>query len=70
MTNEIACNSKENAFVLAKILLQEGYVVMLSKEAGLTMVNYIWSQHDADRKDVKFMSTDDFEKFLFYENNE
>ena len=70
LEHEIACGSDENALTLAKILMEEGYVVMLSKEEKLTIVNYLWSQRGADRNDVRFMTFEDFEEILFNEEEE
>ena len=64
MKNEIACGSFENAFVLAKTLLEENYVVMLSREENLWIINYLWSEHNANRNDVKFFSNEEFEDIL------
>ena len=68
--NEIACHKFANAESLAEILLDEGYVVMLSKEEDLTIVNYIWSHRNADRNDVAFMSRDEIEDIIFNESEE
>ena len=68
--HEIACGSEENALTLAKILMEEGYVVMLSKEERLTIVNYLWSQRGADRNDVRFMTVEDLEEIIFDEGKE
>lgn len=50
---EIACHSFEDAAALQKILVENNYVVMLSREEQLWIVNYIWSP-TADRNDVIF----------------
>ena len=63
--HEIACHSLENAFNFAKNLMDEDYVVMLSKEENLYIVNYVWSEHGADRNDVVFISREDFEDYIF-----
>ena len=62
---EIACHSKENALIIANVLLNEGYVVMLSKEEDLTIVNYLWPSSDGDRNDVCFNYREAVEEFAF-----
>ena len=62
---EIACKHYANALTLAELLLDEGYVVMISKEENLFIVNYIWSERDADRNDVAFVRRDELEEVLF-----
>ena len=47
------------------MLLDEDYVVLLSYEEQLLIVNYEWSEHKADRNDVVFMSQYEFEKEFF-----
>ena len=58
---EIVVNDFDDAVAIAKILVKNGDVVMLSKEEDLTIVNFIWSQNDSDRNDVVFMDRCDFE---------
>lgn len=65
--NEIAFKNHEDALKVAEILLKEDYVVMLSYEENLIIVNYLWSHNGADRNDVVFMDKfeygEEFEKF-------
>ena len=63
--NEIAVKSFSNAETLAEILLDEGYVVMISKEEKLYIINYLWSPNDADRNDVCFMDRYEVEELIF-----
>ena len=63
--DEIACHDEHNAFEIAEKLMKEGYVVMLSKEEKLTIINYIWSENNADRNDVCFNSREEVEDFIF-----
>lgn len=63
--NEIAVKSFANAETLAELLLDEGYVVMISKEENLYIVNYIWSPNYANRNDVCFQSREETEDFIF-----
>ena len=48
----IACHDFEDAAALMKILIKNGYCVMRSREEELWIVNWIWSEGDADRNDV------------------
>lgn len=63
--NEIAVKSFANAETLAELLLDEGYVVMISREENLYIVNYVWSPNYANRNDVCFQSREDVEDFIF-----
>jgi hypothetical protein len=67
--NEIALSTFENAVTIADILISEGYVVMISREEQLYILNYEWSSNCADRNDVVFMDRDTFEE-KFYENED
>lgn len=61
MNNEIAIKNKELAFKLAEILLEEDYVVMISREEQLYIINYIWSD-TGSRNNVVFMSREEFDE--------
>ena len=63
--NEIALHSYEDAVALTKVLLDNGYVAMISREEQLYIVNYVWSQRNADRNDVVFMDRDELEDIIF-----
>ena len=63
--NEIVCKSYSDTLSLAEILLSNGYVVLISKEENLFVVNYEWSSQDADRNDVIFLSREKFEDEWF-----
>ena len=63
--NEIVCKSYSDALSLAEILLNNGYVVLISKEEKLFIVNYEWSSRDADRNDVIFLNREKFEDEWF-----
>ena len=64
-TKEVAVHSYSDALSLAEILLDNDYVVMISKEEKLWIVSYIWSPTGANRNDVVFMSKDEYEDILF-----
>lgn len=58
---EIAVGSLLHAMDLAEILLEEDYVVMISREEDLYIVNFIWSEGGADRNDVVFKSREELD---------
>ena len=60
MKNEIAFETAEAAFETVRQMLTDGhYVVMLSREEQLWIVNYEYSDL-CNRNDMVFMSCDDF----------
>ena len=64
--NEIAIHDKYHAQRMAEILMEEGYVVMLSREEDLYIINYVWSSSGyADRNDVVFNSREIIEDMIF-----
>lgn len=56
----IACHTYEAAATLQKLLIDEGYAVMLSREEDLWCVNWVWTERFADRNDVVFISRDQY----------
>ena len=65
MKNEIVFDSPEAAFETVRQMLEHGhYVVMLSREENLWIVNYEYSDL-CDRNDVVFMSREEFEREMF-----
>lgn len=59
---ELTFHSISNMEAVMHVLLDEGYVVMVSQEESLYIINYIWSQEDyADRSSVVFMDRCNFE---------
>ena len=67
---EIAFRSYSDALTVAEVLLQNEYVVMISREENLYIINYLWSPHDADRNDVVFNSREEVEDFIFNQPEE
>ena len=63
--NEIAVKNYADALTLAETLLDNGYVVMLSREEKLYIINYIWSQRDCNRNDVVFQDREIVEDEIF-----
>ena len=67
MNNTIAFKSHENGMKVAEILLKEGYIVLLSYEEDLLIVNWEWCESGyANRNDVVFMPRCDFDE-KYYE---
>lgn len=64
LKNEIAFRNHDNGLKVAKTLLDEDYVVLLSYEEELLIVNYEWSENGADRNDIVFMRRDEYEEEL------
>ena len=62
--NELAFKDHYNGMSVAEMLLDEDYVVLLSYEDDLLIVNYEWSEHNADRNDVVFMSRYEYDTEL------
>ena len=62
MKNELTFKNHCRGFEVAKTLLDEGYVVMLSYEEDLLVLNWEWSEHDADRSDVVLMRRDEYDE--------
>lgn len=67
--NEIAFRNHDNALKVAKTLLDEDYVVLLSYEEELLIVNYEWSENGADRNDIVFMRRDEYEEEIYLNSN-
>ena len=69
--NEIALSSYEETMKLVEMLMNNGYVCMISREEQLYIVNYIWSMEDyADRNAVCFQSREAVEDFIFDRDEE
>lgn len=60
MDKELGFKNKGAALLVAEELIDENYVVMLSKEEDSTIVNYEWSL-GSDRNDIIFKSKEDAE---------
>lgn len=63
--NEIAIHDKFNAQRIAEILMEEGYVVMMSREEQLYILNYVWTESGSDRNEVCFQNREEVEDFIF-----
>lgn len=66
--NELAFTNHDNAMKVAQMLLNENYVVMLSLEEQLIILNWEWSPYSY-RGDVVFMTMEEFEE-KYYEKVE
>lgn len=62
MKNELVFKNHDNGFKVAKMLLDEGDVVMLSYEEEFLILNWEWSEHGADRNDVVLMRRDEYDE--------
>ena len=51
----------EEAAAVQKILLENGYCVMMSREEGLWLLNWVWTDHPADRNGVIFINREQYE---------
>lgn len=60
MRDEIAVHDKEVALKIIDLLVDQDYVVMLSREENLYIINYIYSQY-SDRNDVVFIDREEFD---------
>jgi len=66
MNKELCFKNHEQGLKVAKYLLDENYVVMLSYEEDLLVVNYEWVQF-CSRNGIVFMPRDEFEeKYVEY----
>ena len=61
MSKEILFKNYENGLAVARALLDEDYVVMLSYEGDLLVVNYEYAVY-SDRNNVVFMRRDEYEE--------
>lgn len=61
MRNGLAFTDYDRGFDVARALLDEGYIVMLSYEEEFLILAYEFSEHGADRNDIVFMRRDEFE---------
>ena len=68
MKNEIVCKNIDWGIKLAEMLLQEDYVVMLSREDNFLVINFLYAD-GADRNEVVLMRRDEYED-LGYEYSE
>lgn len=62
--NEIAVKCYDDAVAIAETLMANHYIVMLSKEENVYIVNYIYSE-DCDRNDVVFINREEMEDMIF-----
>ena len=57
----LASESYEDAAAVQKVLLENGYCVMMSREEHLWLLNWVWTEHFADRNDVIFINRGQYE---------
>ena len=63
--NEIVFKNHNKGLEVAKALLDEDYVVMLSYEEQRLVIDYEFSEHGADRNDIVFMRRDEYEEEVY-----
>lgn len=63
--HEIVFKNHDAGMKVAKALLDEDYVVLLSYEEQLLVLNYEWSERGADRNDVVFMPRYKYEEEIY-----
>lgn len=59
--NQLSFKDEKSAFEVARLLIQENYVVMLSREEELVILNFEWVP-DANRNGMVFISRETFEE--------
>lgn len=59
--SSIVCHSYEAAANLQKILLDEGYAVMITTEEQFWCVNWVWTERFSDRNEVIFINRSEYE---------
>ena len=64
MRKEPGFTDYNRGFDVARALLDEGYIVMLSYEEEFLILTYEFSEHGADRNDVVLMCHDEYEEEL------
>ena len=57
----LAFHSFEEAAAVQKILLENGYCVMMSREEHLWLLNWVWTEQFADRNGVIFINRAQYE---------
>lgn len=62
--NQIACSNKDRAYEIADLLVQEGHVVMISKEDDLYIVSFEWTNPPADRNEIMFLTREEYEWYM------
>lgn len=61
---EIAVKCYDDAVAITETLMANHYVVMLSKEENVYIINYIYSEY-CDRNDVVFIDREEMEDMVF-----
>lgn len=68
--NEMVLDKYSDAVGVSEYLIANGYAVMITKEMGRFIVNFIYAAYDSgceepDRNVVVFMPRDEYESILF-----
>ena len=57
----LAFDNYKAAATVQKILLEQGYCVMMSREENLWILNWVWTETPADRNDTIFINRGRYE---------
>lgn len=61
----LVVDNVEDAFTIAKILIENNNAVLITREEKLWCINWIWCPNgEANRNDVIFTSKEEYEYFL------
>lgn len=61
----LVVDNVEDAFTIAKILIENNNAVLITREEKLWCINWIWCSHgEANRNDVIFTSKEEYEYFF------
>ena len=63
-SNELALGSFEDVQGVTETLVNNGYIVMISREEDLWIINYEWVSQYSDRNDIVFLTREEFEDQL------
>lgn len=66
----VGIKNYEDAAAIQKILIDNDYCVMMSREEDLWVLNWVWSENRANRNDVIFISRADYEFEQYKEQTE
>ena len=59
--DSLAFESYEDAAAVQKILIENGYCTMMSREEHLWLLNWVWTEKFADRNGVIFVNRAEYE---------
>ena len=59
--DSLTFESYEDAATVQKILIENGYCTMMSREEHLWLLNWVWTERFADRNGVIFVNRAEYE---------